>query len=152
MAHIHPILFVDLLKQSSYKNTILLSMMHKQKTYFLKKYSKANRITLNNATPKNTCDNIKQMKYIYKKKPITSNKFLEKNITNCKIIRYIINVNLIHNIGNLPFGSYDYLLKCASKCGNLRTIKLVLNAYIILKTYLESCNFSVDIKQFLEFS
>ena len=47
MSLIHPILFVDLLKQSSYKNAILLSTMHKQMTYFAKKYSKSNRITLN---------------------------------------------------------------------------------------------------------
>ena len=40
------ILYVDLLRQASYKNVILLSLSHKQKTYFSKKYSKMNRIVL----------------------------------------------------------------------------------------------------------
>ena len=68
---ISPILFVDLLKQAGYKNAVLLSMMHKQKTYFSKKYSKSNRITLlglptNNLT--NICnkDTIKTIKHIDK--------------------------------------------------------------------------------------
>ena len=41
-----PILYVELLRQSNYKISFLLSVMHKQKTYFSKKYSKVNRRTL----------------------------------------------------------------------------------------------------------
>ena len=46
MALLYPILYVDLLKQSNYKNSVLLSVIHKQLTYFSKMYSKTNRITL----------------------------------------------------------------------------------------------------------
>ena len=34
----NPILYVDLFRQSSYKNSILISLMHKQLIYFSKKY------------------------------------------------------------------------------------------------------------------
>ena len=66
----NPILFVDILKQSSYKTTILLSLMHKQRTYFSKKYSKSNRITLTFNKPNNLSnickkDNIKAIIYLW---------------------------------------------------------------------------------------
>ena len=53
---VYPILFVNLLKQASYKNVVLLSMMWKQMTYFGKKYSKSNKITLNKYTTTNLSD------------------------------------------------------------------------------------------------
>lgn len=46
MTSIYPILFMDLLRQASYRNAILLGMTHKQMVYFTKKYSKCNRIVL----------------------------------------------------------------------------------------------------------
>ena len=95
---IHPILFIDLLKQSSYKNTILLSMMHKQLTYFSKKYSKSNRVTLSKVNKlSNICekDNIKATTYIHGKVFLIDDYlnflFNSVKLNNIKIVRYFLN-------------------------------------------------------------
>ena len=95
----HPILFIDLFKQSSYKTTILLSMMHKQKTYFAKKYSKLTRITLSKINKLlKICekDNIKAVQYIHKKINIINyTNFVHIGAEHgcIKIVRYFINNN-----------------------------------------------------------
>ena len=96
---LNPILFIDLLKQSSYKNAILLSLMHKQKTYFSKKYSKSIRTTLKKYIPNKLStqcenDNIRAIKYIHKKVNILCYKKTISRIImygNVKIIRHLIN-------------------------------------------------------------
>lgn len=77
MSVIHPILFIDFLKQSSYKTIILLSMMHKQLIYFSKKYSKTNSIALSNTN---------RLSIIYNKDNIKATKFINKKIIIIKII------------------------------------------------------------------
>ena len=102
----NPILFVDLFKQSSYKTTILLSVTHKQLTYFSKKYSKSTRITLSKTNKLSVAckkNNIKAIKYIQN---------LSKYIAlhNTKIIRYLLlnNISDIKHISAYYFGYLDY--------------------------------------------
>ena len=125
MVHIYPILFIDLLKQSPYKNVILLSIMHKQKTYFSKKYSKSNRITLDHTTKKYTNDNIKAIKYAHKNRTFIDLNYIKKSTTNYKIIRYIANNNTAHVLYRHKI--INQLLVRASICGNTKTIKLLLD-------------------------
>ena len=89
----YPILFVDLLRQASYKNTILLGMMHKQMVFFAKKYSKSNRITLDKTQNIWDKDNIKVVKehFLNKSKFIGYNIFFSKNLKNIKVTRYSCN-------------------------------------------------------------
>lgn len=51
-----PILFVDLFRQASYKNMLLLSFMNQQRTYFSCKYSKYTNITLNDTDFEHVCE------------------------------------------------------------------------------------------------
>ena len=88
----NPILYVDLLKQSSYKTTILLSVIHKQLTYFSKKYSKSNKIILNKIVKllSSDYDTIKNkyngaMKISYECCDITITKMLLKNGINAYV-------------------------------------------------------------------
>ena len=105
MSLLYPILFVDLLKQSSYKNAILLSMLQKQFTYFSKKYSKSNKITLNKANRLPIIcdeDNIKAIRYIHFKKtagPLRNNNFILKNAIseNIKIIHHLWWYGMVNN-------------------------------------------------------
>ena len=133
----HPILFVDLFKQSSYKTAILLSVLHKQLTYFSKKYSKSTRITLNETKSKtNTLsdicekDNIKATKYIHKKTYlIKHDNFMFKcaKLGNIRIVRYYLNRGYdIDTI--LTILSRDYsLLSIGCKNGHLKLVKLLLD-------------------------
>lgn len=97
MLSLYSILYVDIFRQSSHKNTILLSMMHKQYTYFSKKYSKINRITLNKTNRlSKVCekDNVKIFKYMNKIIDLTKyNRFAFKcaEYYCIKIIRYLLN-------------------------------------------------------------
>lgn len=125
---ISPILYVDLLKQASYKTTILLSLMHKQKIYFSKKYSKSNRITLNKTTTNlsDKChkDNIKAIKYIQPK--ITINKKIyEINIQNIKVIRYLTNNRYSDYNTDFHCQRHMFMMLCV-KHGNIRMIKMLL--------------------------
>ena len=132
----NPILYVDLLKQSSYKNIILLSMMHKQYTYFSKKYSKSNRITLNKTNRlSKVCekDNIKATKYIHKKiNTFEHDNFVFKNAGNgnIRVLRYFLNNGYDINTMNETFCcprptllSYDESIK------HLKIMKLLLDTY-----------------------
>lgn len=77
-----PILYVELLQQSNYKISFLLSMMHKQKTYFSKKYSKINRRTLGKCNKVINKDNVSM-------------------IQNVKLAKYIRNLWII-SLSNNP--------------------------------------------------
>ena len=116
MSLIHPILFVDLLKQSSYKNTILLSLIHKQLTYFSKKYSKSNRITLSKLLPiKKRKDNVKSLKYALK---------IPKYVSyyNCTLeCKY----NVIN--GKFDFCCYKILATRSAANGNTKSVRLLIN-------------------------
>lgn len=97
MSLLSPIIYIDLLKQSPYKTTILLSLIHKQRTYFSKKYSKSNRITLNKYDSNElfvVCekDNIKIIKYIGEK-IVTNNCFIFRcaGLNHIRIVRYCLN-------------------------------------------------------------
>ena len=163
----YPILFVELLKNASYKNVVLLSMMHKQFTYFSKKYSKSNKITLGNNTNKllDKCekDNIKVIKYGNKKvNLIKYNNFVFENAKskNIKTVRYFLNNGFNANIkiqiikrrpvSNccrlLSFIDVTYrtlLTHCASHdCS--RIIKLLLSHYNVNMCAIE-CNEALKI-------
>lgn len=131
-----PILFIELLKQSSYKTTILLSLIQKQATNIAKKHSKSNKITLtkytsNKLSAKCTKDNIKAIKYAHKKnKHLTKrDNLVFKNAMNGnkKIIRHFLNreystkiINTTQRNGKMK------LLSCASCYGHAAIVKLLI--------------------------
>ena len=148
----HPILFVDLFKQSNYKTAILLSMMHKQLTYFSKKYSKSTKITLLARHPNNLskiCKNdcIKQIKYADNNRYIFYKnntqllkdhshllvKCVEKN--NIKIIRYLLNNDKVFidkctyvvKYKNVPWFDCKSLLTYVVEKGSIKIIKLLID-------------------------
>lgn len=138
----YPILFIDLLKQSSYKTTILLSVIHKQRTYFSKKYSKYTRITLsepNKLSVIQTKDNIKAIKYA--NKTINLVKYIGMMwkcayIGNIKITRYLLklgfDIEYTFSIKVEPPEFYMQILRrnllthCSLNC-NFKIIKLLLD-------------------------
>ena len=135
---IHPILFIDLLNQSSYKNTILLSMMHKQLTYFSKKYSKLNRITLHKYESNKlfvVCkkDNIKVMKYVSKSVDVSIyKKFMFRCVVlkNNKILRYYVNCGYdvkMHEV--VDYYCSTNLLSYACKLGHVKIVELLFGRY-----------------------
>lgn len=97
-----PILYVELLQQSNYKTSILFSIIHKQRTYFSKKYSKTNRQTLSKHEFKKyakinyMCDkqNVKLLKYVCDKlglcKYVSIERALERSIVNNNIKNIIL--------------------------------------------------------------
>ena len=128
----HPILYVDLFRQSSYKNSVLISLMHKQRTYFSKKYSKINKITLNKINRlSKVCekDNIKIVKYIKKKTYIIEyNNFVFSNSKyGCvRVVRYILNNGFdVNKKINFNYSSYVLLTYC-SQYGYIEVVKLLL--------------------------
>ena len=141
-------IYIILLKQSSYKNTFLLSLAGgKQKTYFSKKYSKSNRITLhkNNTTNiKIICkkDNIKAVKYIHKKINLLEDNhfvFWNAKLNNVKIVRYFLNngysenmvIRVVYSDDVLQYddfgGSICDLWSLCACVGNVKIIKIMLN-------------------------
>ena len=130
----HPILFVDLFKQSSYKTTILLSVIHKQLTYFSKKYSKFTRITLSKINKLSVAcenDNIKMIKHVHKNTNLikynTHILKATKNNSN-KIIRFLLNVGLCVDAWRYKTkkSRYHNLLTFSIKYGN-KMMLLLLN-------------------------
>lgn len=132
------ILFVELFRQSNYKTITLLSLIHKQKTYFSKKYSKSTRISLKYNKPNNlnnSCknDNIKAIKYIYKTKNIIK---YEKCAFKCviygciKVVRFYTNnkfdITMAITISNNE--THNFLSLCFT-CGHINICKLMLNKY-----------------------
>ena len=136
MSLMYPVLFVDLLKQASYKNTKMLSVMHKQLTYFSKKYSKLNRITLDKYESNKlfvVCkkDNIKVMKYVCK--CVNMNEYMKfmfrcVELKNNKILMYLINcgnnVRSFKRIDNF----YTTLISYTCKIGNVKAFNLLMSA------------------------
>ena len=135
MALLYPILYVDIFRQSSYKNSVLIGMMHRQLTYFSKKYSKINRITLSGKNRlSEVCekDNIKIVKYVGKKiNLIEQNKFMFMNneYNNVKIVRYVVNCgyNINYKISTCKsMFYYDNLLSLNAKLGHTKLLLLLL--------------------------
>ena len=143
MSQIYPILFVDLLKNASYKNAILLSLAHKQLTYFSKKYSKSNRITLSKANNLSTIcdkDNIKAIKYLDKHRimPKTLKGIINFSRTimcksaimeNIRIMRHSLNHGADNSFSiKINNKRYDVLSCCClKKTDSLKMIKLLLD-------------------------
>ena len=100
MCVISPILYIDLLKQANYKTVLLLSMIHKQRTYFSKKYSKMNRIMLGGCNKLSDMkkDNVKGVKYVSKKVNIVGRDrfvFWSAKCGNSRVVRYVLNCGYI---------------------------------------------------------
>lgn len=133
----NPILFIDLFKQASYKTTILLSVMYKQRTYFSKKYSRSIKITLSKINKlSKICekDNIKATKYVHKKiNLITYDNFMLMCVksNNVKIVRYFLNIGYniktIIEIANCRV--CHTLFSFGSLNGCTKIIKLLLDKY-----------------------
>lgn len=131
----YPVLFVDLLKQASYKNVKMLSVMHKQMTYFSKKYSKSNRITLDKYKSNKlfvVCkkDNIKVIKYVCKSVNMNVyNNFMFRcvELKNNKIFRYLINCgNDVEKLKIINRG-LTTLLSYTCKIGNVKAFNLLMS-------------------------
>ena len=139
----NPILFVDLFRQASYKNAILLSTIHKQLTYFSKKYSKSTRITLSKTNKLSTVcdkDNIKAIKYVTKKINIMKYDNLvykSAKFKNIKTVRHFLNngydiycsYNTIKDYYGSTTGYITSLLLfcCRNDNNNTNIIKFLLN-------------------------
>ena len=116
MSLLYPVLFVDLFKQASYKNVLLLSTMHKQLTYFSKKYSKSNRIVLSkyhNLSCACEKDNVKVIKYAHN----VIHEYNTMKLRKFKKVEMIKSVVMINN--NLMFKSIGH--------GCIRIVRYILN-------------------------
>lgn len=143
----YPILCVMLLEQSSYIGSVLLSRMHKQRTYFSLKYSKKNRQTLRDIISSNIVKakkngNMKlimyyrsMIKYAYKSKNVKlmkyfgslydlseETKYLLKSVEQGynKMIITLMKFNIVMHPNN------EELLCIASSLGYTSTVKLLL--------------------------
>ena len=131
----NPILFVDLLEQSNYKTSMLLSVMHKQRTYFSKKYSKINRQTLSDHTFNNKvainlediCEkqNVKLLKYVCDRitcDHVDVQRAIEKNVKNNNMKNVILLLNKYCN-NIMMIGA---VLRMNAKYGHVNIIKYLI--------------------------
>ena len=129
----HPILFVDLFKQSSYKTTILLSVLYKQLTYFSKKYSKSTRITLCKTNKLSVIcekDNVKAIKYINRKTYAKYSNilvFMCSKSDNVRTIRYFLNYGYDVSTNACINKTYYSLRQFGAKYGCAKIVKLLLD-------------------------